>query len=396
MLDFQKLIPQIVALAQDFEPEDSNESQILSLAQTSYEEASLSYQKLEELLKENGSNMFWTAALPLEPFGHHELIEELNSAHSIVACDGSQIMPTQHEVSSCYLLNVGAAIFHYAEESSAELCSFPQLYHRQEDLYPLVSKRRLHIDEALLSFERSLKELQQARELAEKEQNKGRQVLTLVDGSLIPFNVDKNADKFQSELLERFVLELDAFNAARLPLIGYISHSRSSDIVNVLRAWRCPYPENRCQLHCGSINEEDFPCSQIWPLSDRQLLATKLPAKARSSFFLSGARWSQALKARNRICFAYLQTGQEAARIEIPYWLFEDKEVLNFSVQALVVQIKKGQGYPISLSEAHNMAVIRQADRSRFFGLLAAELMRNKQTGVGVSPKESKKRKGIV
>ncbi|MBX9720153.1 MAG: DNA double-strand break repair nuclease NurA, partial [Candidatus Obscuribacterales bacterium] len=308
----------------------------------------------------------------------------------------SQIMPTQHEVHSCYLLNVGAAVFHYGEQSRALLTSFPQLYHRSEDLYPLINQRRVHIDENIVSFERNLKELQVARELALAEQEKGNQVLTLVDGSLIPFSVNRNADKIQNDLIERYGIELDAFNAAQLPLIGYISHSRSSDLVNVLRVWRCPYSDSKCQMHCGNLDEEDFPCSEIWPLSDRQLMYSKTQKNSRSAFFHSSAHWSTAMQTRNWVCFAYLNTGQEAARIEIPHWLFEDKKLLEFSLSALLLQIKKGHGYPITLSEAHNMAVIRQADRSRFFQLLGQHLMQGRQQRVELSPKESKKRRGIV
>lgn len=396
MLDLQKLIPQIVALA-EATPEDQDvQTKILSLAQTSFEEAASNSQQLESVLKENASTTFWPVAIPLEPFGQQQVIEPLDDSHSVVACDGSQIMPTQHEVHSCYLLNIGAAVLHYSDNSRAMLASFPQLFHSTEDLYPLIGKRRIHIDESLVSFERGLREMQKAREFAEQEMEMGNRVLALIDGSLIPFNIDRNPDAFQKELLERFGVELDAFNAAQIPVLGYISHSRSSDIVNILRVWRCPYPESRCQLNCGSVNEEEFPCSEIWPLSDRQLLATKLDKNARSNVFLSGARWSTALAQRNQICFAYLHCGQEAARVELPYWLFEDKDLLNFAFSSLLVQVDKGQGYPISLSEAHNLAVIRQADRLQFFQLLTQQLVRGKQSRVGVSPKESKKRRGII
>jgi hypothetical protein len=385
-----------MALAAEALPESDRDSQILSLAQASFEEASANRAKLDEILQHNCSNAFWPIAIPLEPFGNFENIDLYECEHSVVACDGSQIMPTQHEVHSCFLLNVGAVVLHYGEKSQAQLLSFPYLYHRHDDLYPLINQRRFHIDEALVSFERGLKELEQSFELACAEAQKGHKVLTLVDGSLIPFNVDKHADGFQKNLLERFESQLESFSREKLPLIGYISHSRSSDLVNMLRVWNCPFPESRCKLYCGSINEEEFPCSQIWPLSDRQLLVSKLPKFARSNFFRSGSRWSTGLSHSNQICFSYFNIGQEAARIEIPFWLLEDKSQLKFALSTLRTQIKKGQGYPISLAEAHNMAVIRQADRSHFYQLVTAELLREKQAGIGLSPKESKKRQSII
>ncbi len=396
MLDFQKLMPQIAALAEETQENNDVETAILGKAQNSFEEAARDQTRFENKLRESGGTTFWPCALPLEDMQPFIKLSTPPQDHAVVACDGSQIMPTQHEVASCFLLNIGAVVLNYGEKSKASLTSFPFLYHSHDEIYPLINKRRIHIDEATVSFERALKELEQARLLAEKERNEKQQVLTMIDGSLIPFNIDRNQDRLQEELLERFAIELDAFNAAELPLVGYISHSRSSDIVNILRVWRCPYRLSRCQLHCSNIDEPEFPCSEIWPLSDRYLMHSLLPEAHRSAFFLSGARASQSLALRNRICFSYLNTGYEAARIEIPSWLFEDKKLLEFSLNAVLMQAQKGNGYPISLSEAHNQAVVRQQDRKQFFQLVAQKLMKTRQPKVTVSPKESKKRSGIV
>ena len=404
MLDFQKLIPQISQIGDDSALPDDKDGEILRFAHLTFDDAQADPDRIAALVLENGGNAFWPVATPLDAFGVADFIDEYRESHVVVACDGSQIMPTQHEVLSCYLLNIGAAVIFYASveefqngtDSEAHLSSFPRLYHRSDELYPLVNQRRVHVDEALVSFERSIQELQKARELAEEQQRKGRKVLVLVDGSLIPWNVNKNADRAQKELLERFGFELDSFNAARLPLLGYVSHSRSSDVVNVLRLLRCPYSQIRCQAYCGSLNEEDFPCSQIWPLADRHLYSTKLPENARSGFFLSGASWSQIMPYRNQVCFSYLNTGGESARIEVPRWLYEDAELLSFAMSALVAQIKKGHGYPITLSEAHNMAIVRQADRSHFFSLIEEQLLRIGQHKITVSPKEKRKRQGIL
>ncbi len=396
MLDLQKLIGQINELSEASIPESEIEKQILSMAQSCFEEAKASPQRFEELIKENGGSTFWPLAIPLESIGEFRKLNPIEKAHSVVASDGSQIMPTQHELSSCFLLNIGSALIHYGENSQASLSSSPFLFHSYDDLYPLLNKRRIHIDASLISFKRNLKELEEARKLAESEKQKGRLVLTLVDGSLIPFNLDRNLDHMHQELLLSYSMELDAFNAAALPLIGYISHSRSAECLNALRIWLCPYNRSHCQIYCGELNEENFPCSKIWPLSDRQLMKSKLEKYTLSSFFLSSSHFSLALPELNRVCFAYLNTGEEAARIEIPQWLFRDKHLLDFSLQALLSQIQKGQGYPISLSEAHNMAIVRASDRNIFFKLIAETLMRKRQKQLSISPKESKKRRGIV
>lgn len=396
MLDFTKLIPQIKEVGRETIQEDSSNHLILQSAQDAFADASQKPNLLKLKLKENGGNTFWPVALPLEPFGSEIQSTAYRGMHTVIACDGSQIMPTQHEVYSCYLLNTGAAVIHYGTGTKPILTSFPRLYHKSDEVYPLIDQRRVHVDESVVALERQLLELKTASELAIQARDHDVPVVTFVDGSLIPWNIDHMPESYQREYLTRIVAILDIFLGERIPLVGYVSHSRSSDIVNNMRVWRCPYPSSKCQTFCGNLNEEDFPCSTMWPLSDRVLLATQLAVDSRSGMFLSGSKWSSMLGPRHHVCFCYLNTGSEIARLEIPRWLFEDKWMLDLTVAVALAQCTKGQGYPIALSEAHNLAVIRQADRKHFFDLLTSHLVTMGMDRVSVSPKEHRKRRSIL
>jgi GNAT superfamily N-acetyltransferase len=58
------------------------------------------------------------------------------------------------------------------------------------------------------------------------------------------------------------------------------------------------------------------------------------------------------------------------ARVEIPKWVAENKEVVAL-VHALVLdQCRRGHGYPVALMEAHEKAVVTNADRTQFWGLV--------------------------
>ncbi len=52
-------------------------------------------------------------ATPLEPIGVKYTIAVADDSYTVVAVDGSQIMPSHHEVHTCYLLNVGMALISY-------------------------------------------------------------------------------------------------------------------------------------------------------------------------------------------------------------------------------------------------------------------------------------------
>lgn len=396
MLDFNKLIPQIKEVGRDTVPEDSKANQNLNTATDVFADAARKPNLLKAKLRDNGGNTFWPVSLPLEPFGSVFQSTAYRGMHTVVACDGSQIMPTQHEVYSCYLLNIGAAIIHYGTGAPATLTSFPRLYHKSDEVYPLIDKRRIHVDDSVVALERQLQELTKASELAIEYRDGDMPLVVLVDGSLIPWNIDHMPDSYQHEYLSRIQVILDVFLGERIPLAGYVSHSRSSDVVNDLRVWKCPYPTSKCQTFCGHLNEEEFPCSSFWPLSDRLLFSTTLPESSRSCMFLSGSRWSTMSGPRHHVCFCYVNTGTEIARLEMPRWLFEDKWMADLTVSVALSQAAKGQGYPIALAEAHNLAVIRQADRKHFFNLLTSHLVTMGMDKVSVSPKEHRKRRSIL
>jgi NurA-like 5'-3' nuclease len=96
-----------------------------------------------------------------------------------------------------------------------------------------------------------------------------------------------------------------------------------------------------------------------------------------------------------KILFFYLHVGSEVARLEVPRWVAEDAELLD-RVHALAFdQAQKGLGYPITLQEAHNQAVVSREDRARFFALLS-QRMAAAGVPVAVSHKQLKKRAGVV
>jgi len=395
-IDFNKLMPQIGQVGVDSLSESMDEHETILNANEAFDEAVKVAEKFAQRLKDNEGQVLWPLAQPLERFGNSYEIKPRVNPVTVLAVDGSQIMPSHHEVHACYLLNIGLAIITYDAKHPPVLESIPLLYHRPEDLYPLVDRRRVHIDELFVSLERTLLELETLLQRALACQERDVPVFAFYDGSLISWSADKLPDAYRTRFMERMSNALTAFDRARIPIIGYLSHSRSSEVVNILRVSVCPYDESRCRTYCGHLNEEDFPCSKVWPLSDRQLFFTKLQVNSRTSVFKSGANAAKSLPERNQICFAYLNTGHEIARIEFPIWLFADGQLFNSSISTVLAQSQKGMGYPVCLAEAHHLAVIKSQDRERFFELMSRHLVELGVRRIHVSPKESKKRTGFV
>lgn len=399
MLDFLKLAKLVSSLGADCLVEMQEQENALEAAQAAFAAAGENTMAFRDKMLENSPWVLWPTARPLEELALVEVVSTIDTetqSWTAIGVDGSQIMPSHHEVHSCYLLNVGMARISYGHSLAPLLLSEPRLYARPDDLYPLVDRRRVHIDELFVSLERELLELELLAEQAVQVQQECGPVLAMFDGSLIAWSVEKMSPGYQDTFIARMEAVFRRLKVAGVPLVGYISHSRSADLVNCLRVSLCPYEISNCREFCASLNEEDFPCSTIWPLTDRSLYGTLLGLYERSCVFLSGASTVKLMAEDNAICFAYLGGQSEIARLEFPRWVFEDKTLFDFAMRAAATQVGKGQGYPLVLSEAHHLAVIKGPERERFFQLIGDQMVQLGAPPVRVSPKESRKRKGFV
>lgn len=396
MLNFNKLVEQIKMMPEDGFIDRAERMATLAALRTAMHDAGKRENELAEKLEKNARLVLWPLALPIESFGKAKKLDSTLPPYTVIGVDGSQIMPSHHEVHASYLLNIGSAVISYGSQNSASLESIPYLYHSQEDLYPLINGRRFHIDELFISLERNLLELKTLAALACLTKEKQKTVVALLDGSLIPWSVEKLPEAYRKNYFARMEAALDQLKNMQVPVIGYISKSRASDIVNDLRVFVCPYDFSDCRKYCGTIDEENFPCSKIWPAADRQIFADMLAKAERSALFKSGVGAASAISSNQQICFCYLNVGSEIARLEFPLWLAADAQMCDQALAIVLSQADKGLGYPVSLAEAHNLAVIRAAEKERFFQLMANHMIDRGIKKISLSAKESRKRLGFV
>jgi hypothetical protein len=333
----------------------------------------------------------WLLAQPLEPLGEIVPLPEMQPPYSVVATDGSQITPSHHEIALCYLLNVGRILYTYGTGEMPVQDSQPFLYHRDEDMHPLIGRKKMTINEELIATFRNIKEREALSEMAKMAVERGHPTVALVDGSLIQWMLENTPEDFQKLILDGHLAALEELREMGVPVAGYISNSRSADVVNLLKLVACP----KAKLECGPCSQDEPPCeAKHIPLSDRRIWDKRLSAGERSPIFRSSAKILNQY-GPHHIAFFYLHVGAEVARIEIPAWVAETPEYLA-RIHALAYdQAQKGMGYPISLQEAHNKAVVAREDRAQFFSLLSTRLARA-GVRVAVSNKQLKKRVGVV
>ena len=106
------------------------------------------------------------------------------------------------------------------------------------------------------------------------------------------------------------------------------------------------------------------------------------------------SRYLDAYK-QHRVCFFYLNVGTEIARCEIPHWVAEDPDLLAAAHTLCVDQAHKGFGYPVALAEAHEQAIVRNAEKDAFFLLLERMMITSGQTAAQTQKNVSKRARRI-
>src|SRR5437868_2100713 len=164
MLDLSKLLPQFDGINAGVLGETADQS--AERAAFLLARAAAVPDEFAKKLELNSGLTFWPLASPLEPINMTFQTNAKGAAERVVAVDGSQIMPSQHEVYNCYLINIGKVAIRYGQTAEVLLDSTPHLFHTVDDLYPMVDRRRMYVDETFVGLERSLLELSALRDLA--------------------------------------------------------------------------------------------------------------------------------------------------------------------------------------------------------------------------------------
>jgi hypothetical protein len=218
--------------------------------------------------------------------------------------------------------------------------------------------------------------------------------LAMVDGSLIYWFLEQLPLEARDRILPPILTAWEQLKSLGIPIMGYLSASRSMESLNFLRLQACIHDVPDCASFCPNQIEK-VPCQVLEPLRDAALWSIQLQPGQRSTLWRSSARILE-LYGDQAIYFCYIHVGTEIARVEVPAWVAEDEALLNQSLGLMLAQVQKGYGYPVVLAEAHNQAVVRGGDRARFFAMLEQQMIKAGLRNVGISYKEARKRGSIA
>lgn len=290
----------------------------------------------------------------------------------LIATDGSQIFSSRHEVAPVALIHISRIRINYKNyqepplmDSTARLL-MPEEIHLEEEIS----------GENLVSDQRTLEEMSTLADLAEEAHSRydsSMPLVALTDGSLILWSIaGRHEREYEKGMIGKYINSLERMQKVQVPTAGYISRPGSREVYQLLQlAWS------------STAGKEDQ--EKPLPLTDSVIFLSLLKPGQRSILFHSR---SQILNqyGNHRVSFFYMNVGDEIARIEVPHWVAQSAAWMECVASQCLRQARLGGGYPIILSEAHEAAVIRSADRETFYALIQQQLLER-----GVYPRLSYK-----
>jgi hypothetical protein len=375
-LDLTKVAAQIWGMVAGLKAGDKERRERLHYALDVLRDKSLDLDRLRQRIDDSQHKTTWLVAGLVDGLAQCHKPPPLPKEFTVIATDGSHIDVDRHKSARCYLINIGAAVLDYGATPSARLDSLPQLYFGDEDLVIASDKGRgQQVEGPLLGIKRSVEEIKSLATLA-KELPPKSPTLALIDGSLILWGLEAYPDFVTEALLDKgFIPCLEEIRKLKIALASYISFPRSTDVVNALRVAICPYEAPDCDRYCPNKTKD---CDKVAGVQDRELFIELLAQGERSALFISQSSVVQKRYGEHKVYFFYLRLDDEIARVEIPRWVAEDEGLLNLTHSLILDQCRRGLGYPVALSEAHEKAVVTTADREEFWRVVESLMVEEK------------------
>ena len=372
-LDLTKIVSQASSMVTRLLEGRAERQQRLQYARQIFGDEAVDLEKLKQKIA--ASRTTWLVAELAGGLAERYPAPPLPDGFDVIATDGSHIDVDRHRSTRCYLINIGAVALRYGDEPDAILDSVPHLYAEDEDLVikpAAATGREQMVEGTLLGIKRAVEECRHLSMLA-AEQPPGSTTLALLDGTLILWGLEAYPDFVAEALLGNGFLpcleEMRRQNRdKKVALASYISFPRSTDVVNVLRVAICPHEVSDCDRFCPPGKDRD--CEGVAGVTDRELFMDVLEPGERSALFISPSKITKERYGEHRIYFCYIRLEEEVARVEMPRWVAENNELLDIVHGLLLDQCRRGQGYPVALSEAHEQAVVTGADRTEFWQLV--------------------------
>lgn len=297
---------------------------------------------------------------------------------TIIAADGSQILPDRHAEVQYALINTGLVSMQLGSGEAPVISISSRLWYGEQLFLPGGM-----ISEPLLSLDRDLIE---RKALAERAATAQPPVFTITDGPLELWGPketgSEEARQYQKRLAE-YLATLRSLEKNQSIPAGYVDKPGANLVVRMLET----------AIATPEAMQDMRNYRPLHGVSDYHLFQDLLTPGERSAVF--GIQSSPAKNYTGSLAlhFFYLNVGRQdhpwLARVEIPAWVAQDNSQVNALQAGLLAQCKVlgGQPYPYLLHRAHETALVNLSEKEQVTQMIIQELYRR---GIRVGEKSHK------
>lgn len=276
---------------------------------------------------------------------------------TIIAADGSQIVPDRHAAFTYYLINIGGIIYYHGQKTADAQPRPPQPFSEPTLLFP--TEIELDDDQftnyARITIQRDLNEIDALAFHATEQKEADIPLLAIMDQRLLYVPTGELAPKFKHEVVEEWQGHMRRFQQAGAWLAGYIDSPRKSSVMAMLRGI---HPDR---------NPNDLNDMGEWAgLTDVDLYGRLLQPGQRSKLFMEVSFANKRFGRDNKVCFFYFNSGQtinNIARVDLPHWVAQDSAAVTAIHALLYDQCCILGNYPYVITRADEVAVVQRRDQ---------------------------------
>ncbi len=371
-LELNQVTPQVKAMGRSLAELIPAQSEALKLARTRLRQFSAEFEALHDRIRQaeqvqQTQRFGWVGAAPTaEAIAERYPLPTGPAELTVIASDGSQIMPDQHAIFPYYLINIGSITYRHGSLRKPDTYNPPPMLNFE----PFDEQGQL-ISPAEINVQRDLAELAVLIDRLQQLEANARPVITLLDRQLALRVIDLPFEQQETRQNEYIAL-LDTVRQNGALVAGYVDRPRSTFVLALLQL---------AGLEVAAITEEKLRSAPFRGLTDIDLFDDLGPGERSAVFRLTAKGLAKYDYAGHGVHFFYLnvsrdQTPPVLARVEIPAWLAADSAGLDLLHAAIVRQARIIGGYPYVLARADELAVISSEERAAVELMIAVEMRR--------------------
>ena len=303
---------------------------------------------------------------------------------TIVATDGSQIMPDRHGAFLYSLINIGVLVYQHGSAGAPLQYTAPALDYPGRDEDQAFEDRA-----AIVSLRRDQAEIQTLARAVWEQRHAPRPLLALLDQRLLYWPAVGANDSEGGRVLQIWQDEMLSIQQAGGLLAGYIARSRKQSVLTMLDALDIEEPG----FDLTRLTKRD----QTLGLSDGALFARLLAPGQRSKVYVDVSQHNADFRdheARNEVCFFYFNpgpAGRQIARVDMPISVAQDAQAVGDIHALLHDQCQILGQYPYALTRADEIAVVGRSDQEHL-DVMIENAMQRRGLAASATAKQRTKR----